>query len=68
MKVIGGFAPVKRRDRTSRIAPGSVELFDDNGELVGVVWLAHNRRVVGAGAETVYLHREAQPERLRQSA
>ena len=57
-----------RRRARRWLAPGRVELFDGEGNLLGVVLMARTERVVGAGAETVYLQRERQPERLRQSA
>ena len=51
-----------RRKNQRRFAAGSVELFDDAGKLVGAVLMARTDRLVGPGAETVYLRRDAQPE------
>jgi len=68
MKVINGTAQGTRRTKRGWMAPSRVELFDDEGRLLGVILMARTTQVAGAGAETVYLHREIQPERLRQSA
>ena len=68
MKSIRNLRVDARRRRGGWRAPSRVELFDDHGDLLGVVLMARSARVVGPGAETVYLQREVQPERLRQSA
>lgn len=68
MKMITGSATEARRRRRGWMVPSRVELFGDDGQLLGVVLMARTGRIAGPGAETVYLQREAQPERLRQSA
>jgi hypothetical protein len=57
-----------RRNNQRRFAAGSVELFDEAGHCLGAVLMVRTDRLVGPGAETVYLRREAQLERLRQTA
>ncbi len=58
----------KRFRNQRRYMPTSVELFDAVGNLLGAVVMARTDRLVGPGAETVYLRRDTQPERLRQTA
>ena len=68
MKSIRNIRVDARRKRGGWRAPSHVELFDDHGDLLGVVLMARSAKVVGPGAETVYMRRDVQPERLRQSA
>ena len=48
--------------------PSRVDLFDAAGHYLGAVLMARTPAVVGAGAETVYLNRNVEPERVRQTA
>ncbi|HEY2825444.1 MAG TPA: hypothetical protein VGI83_07870 [Gemmatimonadales bacterium] len=68
MKLLNNFGMRTKSGARWRLAPARVELLDESGNVLGVVAMARSTRVIGAGAETVYLQRDSQPEQLRQSA
>ena len=66
VRIVSGAAMRRRNQRRS--APARVEIFDAAGNFLGAVLMARSDRLFGPGAETVYLRRDTQPERLRQTA
>lgn len=55
-------------DIVTRISDNQVQLFDDQGRLIGVIRRPMDREVFGPGREKVYLARREQAVRNSQAA
>ncbi len=55
-------------DLVTRISDNQVQLFDDQGHLIGVIRRPIDREVFGPGREKVYLARREQAVRNSQAA